>query len=80
MIYTERLRMVLTYPIVTPLKEMTMQKFSEWFYSKRKPVGYTIGVLNILVSLNHLLNNEYGLFALWLTIGATIIFDTKEYK
>ena len=57
-----------------------MQKFSEWFNSKRKPIGYTIGVLNILVSLNHLYNNEYGLFALWLTIGATIIFDTKEYK
>lgn len=57
-----------------------MKKFSEWFLQVRKPVGYTIGGLNVLVALSHALHGEYGLAMLWLVIGGTILFDTYEYK
>ncbi len=55
-------------------------KFFEWFGRNRKPVGYTIGVLNLLVAVNHLLHGETGLAVLWFVIGSTILFDTYEYK
>lgn len=57
-----------------------MSKFFEWFGRNRKPIGYTIGVLNVLVAVNHLLHGETGLAVLWFVIGGTILFDTYEYK
>jgi len=57
-----------------------MSKFFEWFGRNRKPVGYTIGALNVLVAVNHLLHGETGLAVLWFVIGGTILFDTYEYK
>lgn len=52
----------------------------DWAYSKRKPVGYTVGGLNILVSLSHLLQGEFGLALLWFAIGTMLVFDAKEFK
>lgn len=57
-----------------------MDKFVEWFGRVRKPVGYTIGSLNVLVGLGHALGGDLGLAVLWLVIGGLIIFDTYEFK
>jgi hypothetical protein len=57
-----------------------MSKFFEWFGRNRKPVGYTIGALNVLAGVNFLLQGDAGLAVLWFVIGGTILFDTYEYK
>lgn len=55
-------------------------KFLDWFYSKRKPIGYTIGALNVLVGLNHVINGDFGLALLWFAIGMMLIIDAYEFK
>ena len=55
-------------------------KFLDWFYSKRKPIGYTIGGLNILVGLNHIINGDFGLALLWFAIAMMLIIDAYEFK
>ena len=55
-------------------------KFLDWFYSKRKPIGYTIGGLNILVGLNHIINGDFGLALLWFAIAMMLIIDAHEFK
>jgi len=56
------------------------EKFSLWFVNNRKPIGYTVGGLNLLAAVNHALYGNCGLTVLWLVIGSTIIYDTKMYK
>ncbi len=51
-----------------------------WIGINRKPIGYTIGGLNLLVALNHLLQGEIGLAILWLVIGGMIVLDTGAHK
>ena len=55
-------------------------KFLDWFHSKRKPIGYTIGGLNVLVGLNHLLHGDPGLALLWFAIGMMLVMDAYDYK
>ena len=55
-------------------------KFIEWFGRNRRTIGYTIGGLNLLVALSHLIQGHYGLMLLWLVIGSMIVFDTWEFK
>jgi hypothetical protein len=57
-----------------------MRKFFEWFSNNRKPIGYTVGALNVLSGVNFLLQGDIGLAVLWFVIGGTILFDTYEYK
>jgi hypothetical protein len=57
-----------------------MEKFVEWFGRNRKPIGYAVGGLNLLVALSHLIQGHLGLAVLWLIIGAAIVFDTWEFK
>lgn len=52
-----------------------MTKFFQWFDRNRKPVGYTVGGMNILVGLNHLYNTEALLSLLWISIGLFLIVD-----
>ena len=51
-------------------------KFIEWFGRNRRTIGYTVGGLNLLVALSHLIQGQYGLMLLWLVIGSMIVFDT----
>ena len=55
-------------------------KFIEWFGRNRRTIGYTVGGLNLLVALSHLIQGQYGLMLLWLVIGGMIVFDTWEFK
>ena len=57
-----------------------IDKFLDWFYTKRKPIGYTIGGLNVLVGLNHVINGDFGLALLWFAIGMMLIMDSYEFK
>jgi hypothetical protein len=57
-----------------------MNSFITWFSENRKTIGYTIGTLNVLSGIAGLLNDEYEYGLIWLIIGATIIFDTREFK
>jgi hypothetical protein len=55
-------------------------KFLEWFGRNRKPVGYTIGALNLLAALNYYLNGQTSLAVLWIVIGMFLIWDAAEFK
>ncbi len=57
-----------------------MSKFAEWFERNRKPVGYTVGGLNVLMAAVYAVNGQFGLAVLWTVIGGTILFDTYEFK
>lgn len=55
-------------------------KILDYLYSKRKPVGYTIGGLNVLVAINHLIHGDFGLAMLWFAIAMMLIMDAYEFK
>lgn len=55
-------------------------KFFVWFGRNRKTIGYTIGGMNLLVALSHLIQGQLGLMLLWLVISFMIMFDTWEFK
>lgn len=55
-------------------------KFLDYVYSKRKPIGYTVGGLNVLVGINHLINGDFGLALLWFAIGMMLVMDAYEFK
>jgi hypothetical protein len=57
-----------------------MNKFLSWFGRNRTPIGYTVGGVNLLSGISHLLvgNILNGIF--WLLIGAAILIDTREFK
>jgi hypothetical protein len=57
-----------------------MNKFMEWFGKNRKPIGYTVGALNVLAGINHLLHGQFGLAVLWIVIGSFLIWDAHEFK
>ena len=57
-----------------------MSKFMEWFGRNRKTIGYTIGGLNLLVAVNHLVHGQWGLAVLWFVIGGFLVFDAYEFK
>ena len=51
-----------------------------WFGRNRRPIGYTIGALNLLSGISYLISDLIGLGVLWLVVGAMIIIDTREFK
>lgn len=57
-----------------------LEKFMLWFERNRKPIGYTIGGLNVLSGLNHALHGDAGLAVLWIVIGGFLIIDARTYK
>jgi hypothetical protein len=57
-----------------------MNKFMEWFGRNRKPIGYTIGGLNVLAGLNHAAHGNFGLAVLWIVLGSFLIWDAHEFK
>jgi hypothetical protein len=57
-----------------------MSKFLEWVSRNRQKIGYTVGGLNLLAALNHLVLGQWGLAILWFVIGGFLIYDAKEFK
>ena len=57
-----------------------MTKFLDWMNRNRKQIGYTVGVLNMLVALNHYIQGQSGLAALWFVIGVMFIWDAADSK
>jgi hypothetical protein len=55
-------------------------KFLDYVYSKRKPIGYTVGGLNVLTGINHLINGDFGLALLWFAIGMMLVMDAYDIK
>lgn len=55
-------------------------KFLDLLYAKRKPVGYTLGGLNVLAGVNHALHGDFGLAMLWFAIGMMLVMDAYEFK
>lgn len=57
-----------------------ISKFLDYIYSKRKPIGYTIGGLNVLCGINFLVHGDFGMALLWFAIGMMLIMDAYEFK
>ncbi len=57
-----------------------MKSFLEWMDRNRKPIGYTIGGLNVLMALNYALIGQFGLAVLWFVIGFFLLVDARGYK
>ena len=55
-------------------------RFLEWLGRNRRAIGYTAGVMNLLVALNHLIQGDIGLAVLWLAIGVMMVIDVGAYK
>ena len=50
------------------------------FKRNRTAIGYTIGIVDILIGLADLYSGQYSYAALLITLGLVIIVDTKEFK
>ncbi len=57
-----------------------MDKFFEWTNRNRKPIGYTIGALNLLAGISNLVNDNYTLAVVNLAIAAILIADAWRAK
>ncbi len=57
-----------------------MDKFFEWFDCNRKPIGYTIGALNLLAGISNLANENYTLAVVNFAIAAVLIADAWRSK
>lgn len=57
-----------------------MNKFFEWLSRNRKPVGYTIGIANVLSGVSNIALGNVVIGAFWIGIGALIISDVRMQK
>ena len=57
-----------------------MNNFLEWFSRNRKPIGYTVGGLNLIDGIVSLAFGDYTNGVLWTMVGIVILIDTKEFK
>lgn len=55
-------------------------KFLVWLGLNRKPIGYTVGGLNVLSGISYAMQGQFGMCLLWLVVGGVIILDTWEFK
>jgi hypothetical protein len=57
-----------------------MDKLLTRFKRNRTAIGYTIGLIDVMIGLADLYNGQYSYAALLITLGIVIIVDTKEFK
>jgi len=57
-----------------------MEKFFKWFETYRKPIGYTVGGLNVFNGLTNLLFGDLLGAVFWFLLGGAIILDAKYFK
>lgn len=57
-----------------------MDRIYDWFVKNWKPIGYTIGTVNIISGLGDVMTGSlwFGLF--WIAIGSFIIYDARTSK
>lgn len=51
-----------------------------WFGKYRKPIGYTIGISNLIMGLAAIAVDDYMSAVFWLVLGSAIVIDTKYFK
>ncbi len=57
-----------------------MNSFFEWTSRNRKPIGYTIGSLNLLAGISNLVNDNYTLAVVNFAIAVVLIADAWRAK
>ena len=57
-----------------------MNKFLVWFERNRKPIGYTVGALNVFSGVVGVLTGNIINGVIFLILGSAIILDTKMFK
>lgn len=57
-----------------------MDKLYDWFVRNWKPIGYTVGTVNIISGLGDMMTGSvwFGLF--WVLLGSFIIYDARTSK
>lgn len=54
-------------------------KIVSWFKANWKPIGYTIGIINIISGVSDLVTgNMFGAF--WIAVGSFIVYDARTSK
>jgi len=54
------------------------EKFKVWFGMYRKPIGYTIGTINLLAGIQYLNNGDTSNGWVYVMIGYIILLDTWD--
>jgi len=57
-----------------------MNKFFEYFGRYRKPIGYTIGSLNLLSGISYISAGYIAQGITWVILGLAILIDAKMFK
>jgi hypothetical protein len=57
---------------------MMFEKFAVWFGTYRKPIGYTIGGVNVLSGLQYFAQGNTAQGWLFFMIGYIILLDTWD--
>ena len=52
-----------------------IDKLMFWFSENRKKIGYTLGILNLLVGVNSLLSGQTNNGLIMIFVGSVIVFD-----
>jgi len=57
-----------------------MSKFFDWVHENWKPIGYTIGTVNIISGLGDMMTGNFWFGLLWVFVGSFIIYDARTSK
>jgi len=52
-----------------------MDKLVFWFSENRKKIGYTLGILNLLLGVNSVITGQTNNGVIMIFVGSVIIFD-----
>lgn len=52
-----------------------MDKLVFWFSENRKKIGYTLGILNLLLGVNSVITGQTNNGIIMIFVGSVIIFD-----
>jgi hypothetical protein len=57
-----------------------MNNFIAWFERNRKPIGYTIGGMNVVSGLGQMADGQFWPGIVWLILGIALVFDAHQFK
>jgi hypothetical protein len=52
-------------------------KIINWFVNNWKPIGYTIGTVNIISGLGDMMTGSFWFGLFWIALGSFIIYDVR---
>jgi hypothetical protein len=55
-------------------------KIIKWFDDNWKPIGYTVGICNIISGLGDVMVGKFLFGFFWIAIGSFIIYDARTSK